>query len=165
MQYFNNSNCKNGRIGLEKFLINIFKEKVKNITYLGRCELHKMPEYKFRLFKYNVVLEDFSNYTIFIKIIDDEKIEETLFCYWFFCEEYYGIKNKQYISKASIINLAKQSYETKYNMEILNKKNIVWKTSFVDIINLKEFYEKNTMKNKNKEKETFDGQSLFISVI
>ena len=165
MQYFINNNYKNRRIGLGKFLNNIFNIKVKNITYLGRCELHKMPEYKFNVFKYNIVLEDFSNYTIFVKVIDEEKIEENLFCYWFFCEEYYGIKKKQYISRASIINLAKESYETKYKMEILNKSNIVWKTSFVDIINLKDYYESISKNTYEKNKHLFNGKALFIAVI
>lgn len=150
---------KRNKVSLNKLLNNLFNKKVKNITYLGNCKLRKMPEYKFNLLKYNIVLEDYSNHCIFIRLINDEKIEENLFCYWFFCEEYFGLSKKYYAPKANIVNVQKKNYEIKYNMQILNKQNKLWKSSYVDIINLKKYCEQ---KMPNTE---LINKSIFIAVI
>lgn len=157
------SYLEKNNISLNILLKNVFNLKIINVTFLGKCILKGMPEYNFGLLKYNVVLEDYSNYTIFIKLINKEKIEESLFCYWFFCEEYFGLKNRHYTSKANIINLKKNNYETQFSMEIFNKHNILWKKSFVDIIDLKKYCMNKSIKKNNELNKI--NKSMLIAVI
>lgn len=156
------SYLENNNIFLKVLLQSVFNLEIKNVTFLGECKLKKMTEYKFNLLKYNIVLEDFSNYTIFIKLVDKDKVEESLFCYWFFCEEYYGLNSRPYIPKANIINLEQNSYKIQYNMAIFNKNNILWKNSLLSFINLKEYCLKHLIKDKNIKQLN---KSLFIAII
>ena len=71
-------------LSLNKILNGLFKKRIKRMTYLGVYELKQMPEYRFKLLKFNVILEDYNNYTVFVKLIDKYRVKESLFCYWFF---------------------------------------------------------------------------------
>lgn len=123
-----------------------------------------MPEYNFNILKFNIVLEDFSNYTIFIKIINPSQIKESLFCYWIFCDENYKLDTKFYVPKANIVNYNPKKYEKKYEMRLFKRNKKVWKSSFVDIINLKK-YCKSKLKNiENKNISEVD-EFLFIAIL
>lgn len=166
MQYEIGNYLKDSKIILNNLLTNLFNIRVRNVTFLDRCKLRKMPEYEYSLLKYNVVLEDYTNYTIFIRLIEKEKIEENLFCYWFFYEEYFGIIDKKYMPKANLINYKNKKYNTKYVMEILNIKNKIWKESVINIIDLKEYYRTNIVKIEKDEVIMNDiNKLLFIAII
>lgn len=135
----------------------IFNKKVLKFTYLGKCKLNKMLEYNFVLYEFNVVLEDFTNYTVFIKTISGDDIRQSLFCYWQFCEENYNIHGRFYLNKASIKNdniNQHPDFVQKYTLNLLSKNNKVWKASDIDIIDL----------NKLKE-ENNTNEYLFIGII
>lgn len=164
------SYLENNNVELKTLLETIFSKDIKNITFLGKCKLQKMPEYEFYLLKYNVVLEDFSNYTIFIRLTDENKIQENLFCYWYFCEEYYYLNNKHYISKANIINLDRINCKVQYSMEIFNKNNILWKKSIINIIDLDKFFYKRDIEKNEEDTHMIKllktiTKSLFIAII
>lgn len=131
---------KNKKIELIKVLNTIFNKKVFKFTYLGRCKLNKMMEYNFWLYEFNVMLDDFSNYTVFIKKISREEIKETLFCYWQFCEENYNMHGKFYLNKANLKNQVFKEvpeYVQKYTLQLLSKNNKIWKASDINIVNLR----------------------------
>lgn len=155
---------KSHKLSLNKVLSNIFNQKIKRITYLGSCKLRKMPEYNFNIVKFNVVIEDFSNYTIFIRIINSCQIEESLFCYWIFCDENYSLDTKFYAPKANIINYNLQKYEKRYEMKLFKRNNKIWKSSFVDIINVKK-YCKSKLKNIENAKMLETNEYLFIAIL
>lgn len=159
MNYFRLNN-----LSLRKLINSLFKTEVKRITYLGVNELKKMPDYKFKLLKFNIVLENYKNYTVLIKLIDKCKIEENLFCYWFFCEENYSVNTKFFAPEANILNGNSNGYEKRFEFQLLNRKNEVWKSSFVDIINLKQ-YCRNNLSFKDSEKLRKINKSLFIGIL
>lgn len=154
----------------------VFNKKVLKFTYLGKCRLNKMLEYNFVLYEFNVMLEDFTNYTVFIKTITGDDIKQSLFCYWQFCEENYNIHGKFYLNKASIKNDNINQHPNcvqKYTLELLSKNDKIWKASDIDIIDLNKLKDENIFeepKNNNYQKEKIDYKNntkeyLFIGII
>lgn len=154
----------------------VFNKKVLKFTYLGKCRLNKMLEYNFVLYEFNVMLEDFTNYTVFIKTITGDDIKQSLFCYWQFCEENYNIHGKFYLNKASIKNDNINQHPNcvqKYTLELLSKNNKIWKASDIDIIDLNKLKDENIFeepKKNNYQKEKIDYKNntkeyLFIGII
>ena len=124
-----------------RILNKIFDKKVYRFTYLGKCKLDKMPEYNFCLYEFNVVLEDYTNYTVFIKEFSNYSIKENLFCYWQFCEENYNLNGNFYLNKAKLQNKelsTKENNMRKYSMQLLSKNNKIWKVSDIFIIGVKD---------------------------
>ncbi|MBR0491740.1 MAG: hypothetical protein IJJ82_06845 [Clostridia bacterium] len=161
---------------LKKIFNKLFNKKVLKFTYLGKCRLNKMMEYNFVLYEFNVMLEDFTNYTVFIKTITGDDVKQSLFCYWQFCEENYNIHGKFYLNKASIKSENINQYPNcvqKYTLQLLSKNNKIWKASDIDIIDLKklkeEMKDEKQMKNLH-QREKIDykyntKEYLFIGII
>ena len=154
----------------------VFNKKVLKFTYLGKCRLNKLLEYNFVLYEFNVVLEDFTNFTVFIKTIKGDDIEQSLFCYWQFCEENYNMHGKFYLNKASIKNDILNQHPNcvqKYTLELLSKNNKIWKASDIDIVDLEKLKDKtffNEPKRKYNQGEKIDYKDntkeyLFIGII
>ena len=152
------------KLSLKKILASIFNKKIIKITYLGNYKLNKMPEYRFNVLKFNVVLENYINYTAFIKLISLYKVKESLFCYWLFCEENYSLNTKFYVPKANIVNYKQKNYEKRYEMQLLRRNHKIWNRSLVDIINLKKYCKTNL---KNLDYNIFNGinEFLFIAIL
>lgn len=148
-------------ISLHKLLNNILNDEIKKITYLGNYNMQKMPEYRFNLLKFNVVLQDFSNCSIFIRIINKNKIEENLFCYWLFCEEYFKVSTQLYVPKADVINVKSKHYEKRYKYQLLGKNNKISKSSFIDIVDINNYLKANLSIYNGKNINEY----LFIAVI
>jgi len=125
-------------VNITEFLNQIFNKKVYRFTYLGKCKLNKMPEYNFVLTEFNVMLDDFTNYTVFLKKFSKNKLEENLFCYWQFCEENFNLHGNFYLKKANIQNINYEKYNNnyKYTLQLLSKNNKIWKASDINIIEL-----------------------------
>lgn len=158
IKYFSANN-----LSLNKLMNNIFNKKIKKMTYLGNNILNKMPEYKFSLLKFNIVLEDYRNYYVFIRLINRYQIKESLFCYWFFCDEYFCLNTKFSKSKANIINYNAKFYERRYELNLFGKNNKISKNSLIDVINLKQ-YSKVNIKNISKETLEHMDKFLFIAI-
>ena len=154
---------KNNNLSLKIMLKNIFNKKILRITYLGNTKLRRVEEYKFNLLKFNIVLEDYSNYSVFIRLIDDFQVEESLFCYWLLCEENYSFNTKFYIPKANILNYKSNSCSTRYKLQLLSKRKKIWKSSFVEIINLDKYLKQKIDKKRNSSVET--NKFLFIAIL
>lgn len=144
-----------------KIFNKLFNKKVLKFTYLGKCRLNKMREYNFVLYEFNVMLEDFTNYTVFIKTITGDDVKQSLFCYWQFCEENYNIHGKFYLNKASIksenINQHSNCVQ-KYTLQLLSKNNKIWKASDIDIIDLKKLKEE--MKDEKQMKSFYQREKI-----
>lgn len=150
MMYF-----KNNHLSLKKILCCIFEKEIIRIKYLRTLYLKHVPEYNFSMLKFNIVFKDYSNCNIYIRMINKEKIDENLFCYWLFCENNFGMKANFSNSRASIINCTSQKYETKYKLQVLKAFDNTCKDSIVDIIDLNTYskekliseYDSNIQKN------------------
>ena len=144
---------KMNNLSLNKIINSLFVPNIKRITYLGSIKLKKLPEYNFRLLKFNVILENFCNYIVYVKLINNYQVEESLFCYWLFCEENHILYTKSHNSKVNIINCNSKYYEKKYELQLLASDNKIWKNSHIDIIDLNKY--SNNKINKN----------LFIAIL
>ena len=146
------------QLSLYEILNSLFNKNIIKIRYLGYNQLKSVKEYKFFLLKFNVLLENYSNYTIFIKLINENQVEESLFCYGLFCQEKYNNRTKNSIPKANIINYNKNNYEKRYQFQLLKKDNKIWEKSFIDIININEY-------NKKRNKLVKTNKFLFVAVL
>lgn len=160
------------KINIIEIINNIFDKKVYKFTYLGKCKLNKMPEYDFCLYEFNAMLNDFSNYTVYIKGFSRSMLEETLFCYWQFCEENYNVHGNFYLHKANLkIKSLKENKNNnqKYSLQLLSKNNKIWKASDINIVELKKIKElKNAkMYNRKDYKKNIEStyEFLFIGII
>lgn len=170
---------KNKKIKIISILNCLFNKKVLRFTYLGICRLNKMPEYNFNLYEFNVMLQDFSNYTVFIKKISKESIKENLFCYWQFCEENYNMHGNFYLHKASLRNEILNNnleYVHKYTLQLLSKNKKIWKASDINIVDTDKMNTQmnfnNLHKNSNDSYERYSKgvknntkEYLFIGII
>ena len=150
--------------GIKNLFNIIFNKRVIRFTYLGRCKLNKMSEYNFELCEFNIMLEDFSNYTVFIKRISKEEVKETLFCYWQFCEENYNLHGNFYQNKANLRNIGFKEvpeYFQKYSLQLLSKNNKIWKVSDINIIDLRKI--KKQMKNRELDNEKYKSNRIDYS--
>lgn len=156
----------------------IFNKKVLKFTYLGMCGLNKIPEYDFLLYEFNVILQDYTNYTVFIKRISKKNIKKDLFCYWQFCEENYNLCGNFYLRKASLKNEDFNNnldYVQKYSLKLLSKNDKIWKVSDINIIDLdnmnlqkrfKELHKKHFKSYEgNIKRENNAKEYLFIGII
>ncbi len=152
-----------------KILNNIFDKKVYRFTYLGICKLNKMPEYNFWVYEFNVMLEDFSNYTVYIRKFSNVKVEENLFCYWQFCEENYNLNCNFYLNKANLQNeylKYPKDYIQKYSLQLLSKNNKIWKASDINIIDLYKLkHKREYVSFKRRDKINYSKEYLFIGII
>lgn len=162
---------KHDNIFIKKLLEEIFKEKINYIEYVGLEKLEKIPEYEFELVCLKVNLIDNRHYDIFIKLIDPNKITETIFCYWYFCDEKYRIDkfNKNMVhyknKKANIIEYKKHDCEKKLNIQLLNSRNKIWKKSDVHFIEIKK-YLSNIKKDESLcENFAVKNDILFIGIV
>lgn len=147
------------QLSLKKVFSKLFNKKIKKITYLGKSRLKKIKEYEFSVLKFNIVLEKYYNYTVFIKLIDYFEIEKSLYCYWFFYEENYGINKELSIKRANITNQKSDYYEKRFELQLFQKNKMIRKKSLIDIISVGK-YCKLYLKNSEDVNDL-----LFIAII
>lgn len=161
---------KTNNITIKHILEEIFNKKIYDIEFSGIEELNKIPEYQFKLVKINVLLENKRKYNVFLKFISKYKMNETIFCYWYFCEEKYKenkCKQKKYYNKKANIIEYKNTYCGKMvDIQLLNREKKIWKNSETHFIELEKY-----IQNKCKRKQTTSKsinkseEILFIGII
>lgn len=168
MSSYNLKKQKN-RLIIKKILEDILNQKIIKIDFLGLRSLKQIPEYNFNLSKVEVMLENNTKHDVYLKNINKNKTQETIFCYWYFCEENYGVKankkGKYYAKKAMITEYRNQYDRKKYNIKFLGKQYKMHKSSNLYFINMQkyiyEFYGKEiVLKNKPIADEI-----LFIGIV
>lgn len=157
-------------ISLKNLLEEIINKKIYDIEYIGLEELNQIPEYKFELLKLNIFAQNDKKYNVFLKLINKYKINETIFCYWYFCEKKYCIDNSnlnRYCNKkANIIKYKNVLYKKKFNIQLLNKNNKIWRNTDIHLIEL-EKYIQNKCRQKQVNSRTISNldEILFVGII
>lgn len=159
------------RLIINKILEDILKQKIRKLNFLGLKSLKQIPEYNFNLSKIEVIIENNRKYDVYLKNINKSKIQETIFCYWYFCEENYKIKTnkkeKYYAKKATITEYKNQYDRKKYNIKFLGKQYKIHKSSNLYFINIKKYIGNFLGKEKDiilKNKQIED-KILFIGIV
>ena len=73
---------KNDNEKLKEILNNVLHLKIKEIIYDKNLQLSNISEYEFELVKVKVKLESNEELEVYMKMIKNTKIKESIFCYW-----------------------------------------------------------------------------------
>ena len=140
---------------------NIFKNvlnqvvnlKIKEIEYDKNLQLSNASEYEFELVKGKIILEDDKEVEMYLKIIKNNKIKESIFCYWCTIYEEELFKSNEIesvINKVLITELDKTKYKETIFLAIENNTTQILETgtevNFLEVSNYIE--ERKNQKNQ-----------------
>lgn len=128
---------------LKEIFNNVLKLQIKEIKYDKNIQLANISEYAFELVKVRIVLETNEEVEMYLKLIKNSKIKESIFCYW--CtiyEEELIDKQKDIeciINKVAISDLTKNKYHKRVFLTIENNTTQILETgtevNFIEIAN------------------------------
>ena len=145
---------------------NIFKNvlnqvvnlKIKEIEYDKNLQLSNASEYEFELVKGKIILEDDKEVEMYLKIIKNNKIKESIFCYWctIYEEELFNSNEiESVINKVLITELDKTKYKETIFLAIENNTTQILETGTeVNFLEVSNYIEE--MKNEKNQFEKLD---------
>lgn len=145
---------------------NIFKNvlnqvvnlKIKEIEYDKNLQLSNASEYEFELVKGKIILEDDKEVEMYLKIIKNNKIKESIFCYWCTIYEEEMFKSNEIesvINKVLITELDKTKYKETIFLAIENNTTQILETGTeVNFLEVSNYIEE--MKNEKNQFEKLD---------
>lgn len=135
---------KNDNEKLKEILNNVLHLKIKEIIYDKNLQLSNISEYEFELVKVKVKLESNEELEVYMKMIKNTKIKESIFCYWCSIYEEELLKAKEienidmFLNKVLISELDKTKYQKRIFLTIENNKTQILETgtevNFIEII-------------------------------
>ena len=115
--------------------------RLKKIEYDKNLQLSNASEYEFELVKCKIILEDDKEVEMYLKMIKNNKIKESIFCYWctIYEEELFKTNDvESVINKVLITELDKTKYKETIFLTIENNKTKILETgtevNFIDIV-------------------------------
>lgn len=159
---------------LKQILNDILKLNIKEIKYNKNIQLSNISEYEFELVKVNAILESGEDVEMYLKMIKNTRIKESIFCYWcsIYEEELMKAKEKDnidiLINKVLISELDKNKYQKRIFLTIEENKTQILETGTeVNFLEITDYI--NEQKNeKNQFKrlyEYFDEQSEDVLLV
>lgn len=138
-----------------QLLIDILKLDIKQIQYEENIKMRDISEYEFELVKIKAIISEEEELEIYLKLVKNSRIKESIFCYW--CTIYEDEVNKArdqlsgvIINKVMITELNKKKYQQSIFLEIENNKTPILETGteviFFEIVDYINQYK--TEKNK-----------------
>ncbi len=132
--------------------------RLKKIEYDKNLQLSNASEYEFELVKCKIILEDDKEVEMYLKMIKNNKIKESIFCYWctIYEEELFKTNNvESVINKVLITELDKTKYKETIFLTIENNKTQILETGTeVNFIEISKYIEE--MKNENNKFEKLE---------
>ena len=129
---------------ITQLLNDVLSLKIKEITYNGNIQLENISEYEFELVKVRVKLENNEEIEMYLKMIKNTRIKESIFCYWCSIYEEELFKSKEmenmdiFLNKVLISELNQTKYQKRIFLTIENNKTQILATgtevNFIDII-------------------------------
>ena len=142
--------------------------EIKEINYDKNLKLRNMSEYEFELVKVNAILQTDEEVEMYLKMIKNNKIKESIFCYWCSIYEEELMKSKEIeemevvINKVLISELEKERYQKRIFLAIENNKTKILETgteiNFVELLDYID-EEKSEKNEYDKLYKYFDKQS------
>lgn len=133
-------NCEDKKI-MQDIIGNILSLEIKEIKYDKNIQLSNISEYEFELVKVKVILQSDEEMEMYLKMIKNSKIKESIFCYWctIYEEELFQTKEiENMVNKVLISELEKTKYKSKVFLMIENNKTQILETgtevNFIDIV-------------------------------
>lgn len=122
------------RTQLKEIFKKVLNLKIKEIAYDKKLKLDNISEYEFELVKVKATLCTNETVEMYLKMVKNTKIKESIFCYWCTIYEEELEKNKEnddigmVINKVLISELNKKKYYQNIFLEIENNKSGILET-------------------------------------
>ena len=139
---------------IKQILNDLLQLKIKEMKYDKNVELNNISEYEFELVKVKAILESDEEVEMYLKMVKNTKIKESIFCYWCSIYEEEFLKSKEldnvdiFINKVLISELDKSKYQKRIFLTIENNRTQILETGtevnfieIIDYINEKNKYE------------------------
>ena len=117
---------------------------IEEIKYEKNLKLENISEYEFELVKVRAILSSGEELEMYLKIIKNSKLKESIFCYWTAIYEEEMEKHQKdedaciIVNKVVISELENQKYQKKMFLNIENNRTQILETgteiNFIDII-------------------------------
>ena len=159
---------------LKDVLNNVLKLKIKKIRYDKNLQLGNISEYEFELIKVKALLETDEEIEIYLKIIKNSRIKESIFCYWCTIYEEELIQTKDLgdvdviINKVAISELKKSRYQESIFLTIENNRTPILESGTeVSFIEIRDYIEDKKDEYNELEKlyEYFDRASNDVLLV
>ena len=144
---------------IKQVLNNVLHLNIKEIKYDKNLKLSNISEYEFELIKVKAMLETDEEIEIYLKIIKNSRIKESIFCYWCTIYEEELMKAKELnnmdviINKVAISELKKSRYQESIFLTIENNRTPILETGTeVSFIEIRDYIEDHREKNTELEK-------------
>ncbi len=146
---------------------------IKEIRYDKNLQLSNASEYEFELVKCKMILDDNKEVEMYLKMIKNNKIKESIFCYWctIYEEELFKTNDvESVINKVLITELDKTKYKETIFLTIENNKTQILETgtevNFIDISKYIEEMkdEKNQFEKLNNYFQKDDNYVLMVGI-
>lgn len=129
---------------LKEILKDTLHLDIKGIKYEKNLKLENISEYEFELLKVKAILSSGEELEMYLKIIKNSKLKESIFCYWTAIYEEEMEKHQKdedsciIVNKVVISELENQKYQKKMFLNIENNRTQILETgteiNFIDII-------------------------------
>ena len=148
--------------------------RIEQIEYDTNLQLSNISEYEFELIKIKAILETDDEIEMYLKMIKNTKIKESIFCYWCSIYEEELMKAKElenmdiFINKVLISELDKSKYQKRVFLTIENNKTrILEEGTEVNFIEIIDYINERKNENNMYEKlyEYFDRQSEDVLMV
>ncbi len=161
---------------LKDVLNNILELEIKEIQYDKNVQLNNISEYEFELIKVKAILEKDEEVEMYLKMIKNTRIKESIFCYWCSIYEEELMKAKELENAEIFINkvLISELDDTKYQKRIFltiedNKTSILETGTEVNFIEIADYIKENRNEKNQYEKlfnyfEDQDDYALLVGI-
>lgn len=159
---------------IKQVLNNVLHLNIKEIKYDKNLKLSNISEYEFELIKVKAMLETDEEIEIYLKIIKNSRIKESIFCYWCTIYEEELMKAKELdnmdviINKVAISELKKSRYQESIFLTIENNRTPILETGTeVSFIEIRDYIEDHREKNTELEKlyKYFEKESNYVLLV
>lgn len=116
---------------LKNLLSNVLNLNIEDIQYENNIHLNDISEYEFELVKVIITLKTNEKMEMYLRMVKNSKIKESIFCYWcaIYEEEIVKLQKKEnIINKVLISELTKNKYQQSIFLEIENNKMPILET-------------------------------------
>ena len=153
---------------IKKIFNDVLDLNIDEIEYDKNIQLSNISEYEFELVKIKAILETDEEVEMYLKMIKNTKIKESIFCYWCSIYEEELMKAKEledidiFINKVLISELEKSKYQKRVFLTIENNRTrILEEGSEVNFLEITDYIDalKNEKNMYEKLYEYFDKQS------
>lgn len=159
---------------LKQIFKDILKLNIKEIKYNKNIQLSNISEYEFELVKVNAILESGEDVEMYLKMIKNTRIKESIFCYWCSIYEEELMKAKEadnidvLINKVLISELDKTKYQKRIFLTIEENKTQILETGTeVNFLEITDYIneQKNETNQFEKLYEYFEKQSEDVLLV